>query len=113
MAAVEQDAYPADRMDGFLDYLLAEWAEVPLLAEEWRTWSTNERLDFAQDWPIREDRLLQVQAAAEAGRLTSKQKQQYRRVQNLAAQHRPLLDRLFQDIGLPTSSLWGAVPPRV
>ena len=59
MAAVERDHDAEERIDSFLDYLLAEWAAVPDLAAEWESWSAADRADFALDWPIREDRLQQ------------------------------------------------------
>ncbi|HLH26572.1 MAG TPA: hypothetical protein VK066_28965 [Chloroflexota bacterium] len=111
MAAPSHDSAVSERMESFLTYLLAEWRAIPELAQEWAEWSEAERLDYASDWAIREDRLLEVTAAAQQGRLTPGQQQRYVQVQRLVAQHRPLLDRLFHEAGLPLSSPQGATLP--
>lgn len=49
------------RIDGYLTYLWDEWEEVPHLAQEWDEWDELSRLSFVVDWPIREDRLQQLQ----------------------------------------------------
>src|SRR5688500_1012445 len=103
MAAVARQSGRDDRVDSFLAYLLAEWEAVPQLAEEWADWSADDRLDFALDRPIREDRLWQLDALAQGGRLSPEQQQRYARLRELVAQQRPLLDRLFQEAGLPPS----------
>jgi hypothetical protein len=40
--------------------------------------------------------------------LTPEQQQHYRQVQSLVTQHRPLLGRLFQAVGLPASGVEGS-----
>ena len=60
MATVEHSDRFADPTDELLDYLWAEWDAVGELDEQWRDWSPYERVDFAAEWPIREDRLYQL-----------------------------------------------------
>jgi hypothetical protein len=100
MAVVARDREHNDRIESFLDYLLAEWAAVPDLAVEWADWSADDRADFALDWPIREDRLGQLEQLAHQGKLSALQAQRYARLRELVATHRPLLDRLFCEAGL-------------
>jgi hypothetical protein len=107
MAAPAHDAALSRRVDSFLGYLLREWQAVPELAEEWGEWSDAERLDYASDWAIREDRLMQLEALAAAGQLSPRQQQQYAALQTLVAQHRAALNQLFQGIGLPGSEARG------
>jgi hypothetical protein len=104
MATVVDDAALRDEIEPLLAYLLAEWEAVPGLPAQWAGWSEYERLDFAQDWPIREDRLARVATLARAGVLTPEQKGRYRHVAGLVQQHRPLLDRLFRSAGLQGSA---------
>lgn len=111
MAAVARQSENDDRVDSILAYLLAEWEAVPELAEEWPEWSQEDHLDFALDWPIREDRLWQLDALARGGQLSPEQQQRYARLREIVAEHRPLLDRLFQEAGLPPSGPQGAAPP--
>ena len=105
MASVARDARRDDLIDEYLAYLRAEWEAVPALAEDWAGWSDMDRVDFALDWPIREDRLGQLEALAHEGRLSPAQQVSYGRLLELVALHRPLLDQLFRTAGLPTSVL--------
>jgi hypothetical protein len=111
MAAVARDPQQGDYVDNFLAYLEGEWEAVPGLAEEWVEWSAADRFDFSLDWPIREDRLMQVAALAQAGQLSPAQQERFDRLRAIVAQQRPPLDRLFQEAGLPASGPQGAVPP--
>ena len=111
MATVEQSDRFANSTDALLEYLWAEWDAVGDLDEQWRDWSSYERVDFAAEWPIREDRLYQLATLDEKGALTTNQRERYRRLLVLVARHRPLLDKLFQAEGLPSSAAVAAPPP--
>jgi hypothetical protein len=111
MATVERSAGFADPIDELLDYLWAEWDAVGDLAAQWCDWSPYERVDFAAEWPIREDRLDQLVALNDARALTPGQRERYRRLLNLVAQRRPILNELFQAEGLPSSAATAAPPP--
>jgi hypothetical protein len=107
MAAPARDAALSQRVDSYLSYLLREWQAVPELAQEWGEWSDAERLDYASDWAIREDWLMQLEAWAQAGQLSLRQQRQYAALQTLIAQHRSALNQLFQGVGLPGSEARG------
>jgi len=111
LASVRRDRALDERIDGFLAYLIREWEATPALAEEWPEWSSSDRDAFALDWPVKEDRLMQLGALARDGRLSPEQVRRFRHVSELVAEHRPLLDRLFQEEGLPPSGARGAEPP--
>jgi hypothetical protein len=104
MAKLVDDAALRDEIETLLAYLLAEWEAVPGLRAQWADWSEYERLDFAQDWPIREDRLARLSTLAGTRELSPDQQGRYRRVASLVQQHRPLLDDLFRSAGLQGSA---------
>jgi hypothetical protein len=113
MAALARDLPSENYVDDFLSYLTGEWEAVPELAREWSEWSDDDRFDFSLDWPIREDRLQQLDALARDGRLLPEQQRRYARLLEVVAEQRPLLDQLFVAAGLPPSGPQGAVlPPR-
>lgn len=85
-----------ERADGLLDYLLAEWGDVPEIAHEWADMQPHERTDFLLEWPIREDRLRQLTSYAEQGALTPAQQARYRDLMRVVTQHRAVLARLLE-----------------
>jgi hypothetical protein len=110
MATVARDEQRDDWVDEYLAYLHAEWDAVPSLVADWAGWTEHDRLDFALDWPVREDRLCQLAALAREGRMSESQQGSYDQLRALVARHRPLLDQLFQAAGLPGSALPGPAP---
>ncbi len=84
-------------IDDYLSYLLTEWNDVPTVAAEWDEWADHEQLDFVVEWPIREDRLYQLQQWAEQDLLTPEQRSRYAELLKLVEQHRPALERLLAD----------------
>ena len=97
MASVTQQTEFAPWIDRSLDYLTNEWAAVPAVAADWDRWDEADRLDFALEWPIREDRLGQLERWNLDGLLTPLQRQRYEKLQRLVSQHRSLLERLLSD----------------
>ena len=97
MAQVVQDDKLRARIEHYLDYLIREWEDVPHLAAEWLEWDEHDQLDFVIEWPIREDRLHQLQHWTEQGLLTPEQYARYEDLLTLVEQHRPMLDRLLAD----------------
>lgn len=97
MAQVTHDPQLRARIDRALAYLIGEWESLPLLAGEWAEWDEHGRFVFAIDWPIREDRLYQLQQWAEQDLLLPAQRVQYEELLRLVAQHRPLLEELIGD----------------
>jgi hypothetical protein len=51
-----------------LDNLEGEWEQIPEIAAEWDDWEEHDRLDFVLEWPLREDRLHQLQRWREEDR---------------------------------------------
>ena len=97
MAQGAEQAQRQTRADHYLDYLLGEWAAIPDLAAEWTAWDEDDRLDFVLEWPIREDRLLQLQAWDATDLLTAEQRRRYAALQRLIQRHRPTLERLLAE----------------
>lgn len=97
MAQVTRDAQLLARIDRYLTYLLDEWEGVPLLAREWDEWDAHSQLSLILDWPIREDKLYQLQGWAERDLLTPAQRERYAALLQLVARHRPTIEDLFAD----------------
>ncbi len=97
MARVARILTAKERIDPYLDYLFAEWGAVPEVAAEWNEWEDHEQLDFVVEWPIKEDRLHQLQQWAREGLFTPDQQARYERLLALIAQHRPTLEQLLRD----------------
>lgn len=98
MAALARDSRLDDRIDAFLSYLIGEWEAVPGVVEDWAAWSEYDRLDFALEWPIREDRLQQLRGFAEQGLLTSAQRRRYDQLLLVVERRRPTLEALFAEL---------------
>ena len=83
--------------DAYIDYLCAEWGQIPALAHEWADWDAHSRLAFAVDWPVCEDRLHLLHTWAAAGALSDEQQHRLTVLEALIAAQRPTLDRLLAD----------------
>jgi|SRR5687767_7420324 hypothetical protein len=105
MAQVRGRSDLGEWVESYLEYLLREWEAVPEVAAEWDDWEEHERLDFVLEWPIREDRWLQLQHWAKDGLLTPAQCARYEALTVLMARHRPTIDRLLADEPPSTTSI--------
>jgi hypothetical protein len=94
MAEVARDV-TAD-VDWLLDYLLAEWEDIPNIAREWPTWTKIDRIHALIDWPVVESNLRALEDYAAQGILTPAQSEQYTRLHVLVTKYRPLLQQLMQ-----------------
>jgi hypothetical protein len=95
MAEVARDVHTT--IDRYLDHLRAEWAAVREIAKTWSQLHQRERADFILDWPIVEDRLLELREYADAQLLTPSQQSRYDELLDLVAKNRPLLEVLLQE----------------
>lgn len=95
MAAVARDRRADERIDAFLSFCIREWEALPDVADEWAEWGDLERLEFAVEWSIREDRLSQLKQYSEQDRFTRPERDRYDRLLMLVAEHRPILDKLL------------------
>lgn len=95
MATVAHDAKLAERIDAFLDYSLKEWGAIPEIAHEWVAWNAGDRRDFVLEWPIREDRLKQLDAWRADDFLTVQQRHRYDQLSKLVSMHRPIILRIL------------------
>ena len=95
------------RIDHYLSYLERDWNALPEVADEWQEMEEHERLDFVLEWPIREDRWLQLQHWAKDGLLTPAQCARYESLSALITRHRPTIDRLLVDEPPPAEPLDG------
>ena len=80
-----------------LAYLAREWAAIPRISGEWEDWDEADRLDFVLEWPLREDRLLQLRRCSAEGRLTESQDQRFQELETLVQRHQSALARLLVD----------------
>jgi len=85
----------AQRADDFLSYLDEEWAAIPSVAASWESWSPEDRYDFWVEWPIREERLDELERLRCEGQLTPSQGKHLAELRLLIATHRPVLEQLF------------------
>lgn len=97
MAQVTHIRTAQERIDPYLDYLFREWNSVPGLAGEWEAWEELDRLDFVLEWPIREDRLGQLEQWAAEGLLTPAQRARYDELLRLVERNRPILNDLLAE----------------
>jgi hypothetical protein len=97
MAQVRTPAELQAWIEDYLNYLIAEWEDIPALAAEWDEWDDSSRLTFVVNWGVPADRLHQLQGWAEQGLLRPEQRARYERLQELVAQHQPTLERLLAD----------------
>ena len=98
MAQVERAAHLQTWVEHDLEYLLDEWRDIPSVAAEWDEWGDHEQLNFAMEWPLREDRLAQLRLWAEQGVLTPAQRRRYDELSTLIAAYRPVVERLLRDV---------------
>ncbi len=95
MAQVAYDTQT--RITRFLEYLIREWQNLPNVAQQWNTWEEDERLDFVLEWPLRTDRLQEIETYDKQGLLTPAQSERYKTLQSLIAAYSPLLKQLLAD----------------
>ena len=84
-------------IDDYLQYLIREWSLLPWVASEWNEWEEHERLNFVLEWPIREDRLLQLRRWQERGLMTSEQQKEFGQLNGLIERHQEMLDDLLTE----------------
>lgn len=97
MAKVDTEFNVQEWAEDYLTYLIREWEVVPQIAEEWDTWEDHEQLNFVLEWPISEDRWLELQRWAKQGLLTPAQCARYDSLTALISRYRPVIERLLAD----------------
>ena len=96
MAQVTRGPRLRERIDAYLEYLMATWSDVPHLAAEWDDLDKDQQDDMVLDWEgVPADRLLCLRRWARDGLLTPEQYERYEQLIKRIAQLRPTLDRLF------------------
>lgn len=96
MAAVARQPEIDGWIEDYLSYLIGEWEAVPAMAAEWDQWSANDRLDFSLEWPIREDRLRQLEHWADESLLSPSQCDRFRHLLDLIGRYGPTLQKLLK-----------------
>ena len=86
--AVSQD------IEKLLDLLTWQWERLPEVEAEIDTWDLMEQLNFIEEWPLEEDRLLRLKRYIGEGLLTSEQLTRYNALVQMIAQNRPIIRRL-------------------
>ncbi len=94
---------PADTDRYSLAYLRSHWEELPEIARQWEAMEEHERLDFVLEWPIREDRLAQLEAWVADGSLTPEETERYKELEGLVRLHAPILERLLAEPDAPVN----------
>ncbi len=97
MDQLTQDAAVAMRIDHDLDYLIREWRNIPLLADEWDDWDDHSQLIFVLNWAVPNDRLGELRKQADQGLLNAEQQARYDELQQIIAQHEPWLERILAE----------------
>jgi hypothetical protein len=97
MATVAHERQLAQRIEGYIGYLEREWSGIPELAAAWDGWDEDSKLSFVLDWPIREDRLWQLDGWADQGLLTDEQQLRFDSLLEVIACYRPTLEKLLAD----------------
>lgn len=94
MAQVAQDSQLQAKIERLLEYSLREWGAVPDYVAEFDTWDWSQQVAFVHEWSIREDALSYLTSCAEQGLMTGSQRNRYKRLLSLVAQHRPRIEKL-------------------
>ena len=81
-------------IDSTLEWSLRVWRALPETAEEIEGWAPVERLDFMYEWPLEEQRLVELQEYAEREQMTPLQQRRYRTLEEVVAQNRHIIDEL-------------------
>lgn len=98
MAQVARDLHPRPDVDYHLDYQFRAWAGIPEYTEWWPDMDAVDREVFHLEWVgITEGRLDQLRQWAEQGLLTTAQRDRYRQLLELVAQHRPTIEALLNE----------------
>ncbi len=77
-----------------LDWSLWQWDRLSEIEAEIDGWDLLDQLDFIEEWPLEEERLLRLEGHAAEGAMTPDQRQRYEDLKRLVAQNRPIIRRL-------------------
>lgn len=77
-----------------LDWSLRRWSELPTVEARIDTWEQIDQLEFIETWPLEEERLRRLEEYAANGFMTREQQARYEMLKRLAAQNRPIIQRL-------------------
>jgi hypothetical protein len=69
--AVSQD------IEKLLDLLVWQWERLPEVESEIDTWDLMEQLNFIEEWPLEEDRLMQLKRYVDDGLLNLSQRNRF------------------------------------
>ncbi len=81
-------------IEKLLESLTWQWERLPEVEAEIDQWDLIEQLNFIEEWPLEEDRLLRLKRYAEEGLLTPEQIARYDALQGIVARNRPIIRRL-------------------
>ena len=87
--------YTPERANFGLNYLTAEWSDLPNFQNEWDQWNIQERYIFYLEWSIRESWSQNLSKWHKAGLLSPEQCERYAELQRLIEQNTPILEQLF------------------
>lgn len=93
-----QQAASATEIDKLLDRLLREWGSLTSVAERWSSIDAEDQVVYLFEWYVVESEMARLGAWAADGLLSEPQRASYGELLALAEEHRPIIDRLWDDV---------------
>lgn len=84
----------AEGIDHVLDIALWQWQSLPEVAAEIDEWDLLDQLNFIEEWPIEEDRLLFLERHAADDSMSLEQRARFEELKRIVACNRPIIQRL-------------------
>jgi hypothetical protein len=97
MAIVASPTEVTRWIDNYVSYLTDALNDLIEIEQEWDDWDELSRLTYVVEWPIKQDRLMQLERWASQSLLSEEQSGRYSTLLNLLEQRRPILERLLAD----------------
>lgn len=81
-------------IDDLLDSLTFEWQSLPEIAAEIDQWDPIDQLNFVEEWPIQEDRLMFLERYVARRTLAPDQLTRYEELKRIIRKNRPIIRAL-------------------
>lgn len=82
-------------IDAALEWSLRAWRTLPEVARDIESWDPIERADFLYEWPLEEQKLLELQSYAARGMMSPAQQRRHRSLQETVERKRPVIEELL------------------
>ena len=98
MAQLTKTSETQEHTDYLIDYLARAWSNIPDIERNWSMLDAVEKEVFQHEWVgITEVRLEQLVDLSRRESLTEEQRSRFEQVMEVVAQHRPVVDYLFEN----------------